>query len=202
MSESQKEIKETKEEVSPAEALKKAAQEAVDAEKKENGTSEIQKESSVEDVNGSVLQQLQEAQDKAAEHYELYVRAAAELENTRRRCEEDVRKARLFGIESFAKNLLPVLDSFEKALEATKDADPAIKDGLTITYKQLSHALEVSGMVCVDPVGEPFNPEVAQAIVMVPSDDQHATGTVVTVLQKGWKLNERILRPAMVSVAK
>lgn len=201
MSESQKEIKETKEEVSPAEALKKAAQEAVYAEKKENETSEIQKEPS-EEVDESVFQQLQEAQDKAAEHYELYVRAAAELENTRRRCEEDVRKARLFGIESFAKNLLPVLDSFEKALEATKDADPAIKDGLTITYKQLSHALEVSGMVCVDPVGEPFNPEVAQAIVMVSSDDQHATGTVVTVLQKGWKLNERILRPAMVSVAK
>lgn len=189
---------ESEEKVSEAaEELKKAAQNAEESEEKSSEVSENKEE------NDPTLQaQLQAAMDKVAENYELYVRAVAEMENTRRRCAEDVRKAQLFGIEKFAKNLLPVIDSFEKALESVKDADEAIKTGIETTAKQFLHALEVSGMQMIDPAGETFDPEVAQAIATVPADDAHPADTVVAVFQKGWKLNDRVIRAAMVSVAK
>lgn len=181
-----------------AEALKAAAEAA---EAGDEGAVK-QEEPVAEEVSvAELLSQIEAANNKATESYEQYVRAVAEMENVRRRCSEDVRKARLFGIESFAKNLLPVMDSFERAIEAVKEAEPAVKEGLEITYKQLSHALEVSGMTVINPVNEAFNPEVAQAIAMVPGDETHPSGTVMNVFQKGWKLNDRVLRAAMVSVA-
>ncbi len=142
------------------------------------------------------------AEAKVLEHYDLYVRAMAELENTRRRAAEDVQKARKFSIEKFAENLLPVVDSLEKALEVTKDqADSPIREGMETTYRQMLHALDVSAMVPVDPKGEPFDPHTMQAIAMVPAPEGVESGTVVEVFQRGWKIADRVLRPAMVSVA-
>ena len=124
---------------------------------------------------------LKMAEAKVLEHYDLYVRAMAELENTRRRAADDVQKARKFGIEKFAENLLPVVDSLEKALEATKDlSDSPIREGMETTYRQMIHALDVA---------------------MVPAPEGVTSGTVVEVFQRGWMIADRVLRPAMVSVA-
>ncbi len=209
--------------VNPAEELKKAAQKAEETpeNKEESPQSEVKdatpkkEETASEVVNSEekvevdddgamadLAKELREAKDEAAKHYELYMRAAAEMENTRRRCAQDVQKAQLFGIEKFAKNLLPVIDSLEKALVAAKDADEATRTGLEVTMKQFEHALEVSGMKEINPTGAAFDPNVSQAIAMVPADAEHAAGTVVAVFQRGWTLNERVLRAAMVSVAK
>ena len=139
---------------------------------------------------------------KVMEHYDLYVRAMAELENTRRRSSEEVQKARKFGIEKFAENLLPVVDSLEKALEVTKNEEEnPVREGMLATYRQFMHALDVSGMKPVDPKGEAFDPHQHQAIAMVPAPEGVASGTVVEVFQRGWVIADRVLRPAMVSVA-
>lgn len=139
---------------------------------------------------------------KVLEHYDLYVRAMAELENTRRRAAEEVQKAQKFSIEKFAQNLLPVVDSLEKALEVTKDEKgSAVREGMLATYRQLIHALDVSGMKPIDPQGEAFNPHQQQAIAMVPAPEGVEPGSVVQVFQRGWLIAERVLRPAMVSVA-
>lgn len=145
---------------------------------------------------------LQLAEAKVLEHYDLYVRAMAELENTRRRSNEEVQKARKYGIEKFAENLLPVVDSLEKALELTKeDEQNPLREGMAATYRQLTHALEVSGMKEINPKGEVFDPHHHQAIAMVPATEEIKAGCVVEVFQRGWLINERVLRPAMVSVA-
>lgn len=187
------------EELSPAEALKRAQEAAVRAEQAEEGNPEQSEEQS-EVLDPAASEALIEAQAKAAETYDLYVRACAEMENIRRRSAEDVVKAQKFGVEKFAKNLLPVVDSLEKALEAAKDAEGPMKEGMEVTYKQLLHALDLSGMTPISAKGEKFDPAFHQAIVMVPAAEGQMPGTVAAVFQTGWKIHERVLRPAMVSV--
>ena len=137
---------------------------------------------------------------KVMEHYDLYVRAMAELENTRRRSSEEVQKARKFGIEKFAENLLPVVDSLEKALEVTKNEEEnPVREGMLATYRQFMHALDVSGMKPVDPKGEAFDPLEHQAVGRVEDASQYDE-TVNDVYQKGYRMADRILRSAMVTV--
>ncbi|MDY4164039.1 MAG: nucleotide exchange factor GrpE [Sutterella sp.] len=166
--------------------------------KEEQAQEEKTPEQTLEDLQTAL--KLSEA--KVLEHYDLYVRAMAELENTRRRASEEVQKARKFGIEKFAENLLPVVDSLEKALEVTKDkeGDP-VREGMLAVYRQLIHALDVSQMKPIDPKGEVFDPHTQQAVAMVPAPEGAQPGTVVDVFQRGWMIAERVLRPAMVSVA-
>lgn len=163
---------------------------------------EGQAEAATPDTVETLQTALKLAEAKVIEHYDLYVRAMAELENTRRRASEEVQKAHKFGIEKFAENLLPVVDSLEKALEVTKDdQDNPMREGMLATYRQLVHALDVSGMKPIDPKGEAFDPHKHQAIAMVPAPEGVAAGNVVEVSQRGWLISERVLRPAMVSVA-
>ena len=163
---------------------------------------EGQAEAATPDTVETLQTDLKLAEAKVIEHYDLYVRAMAELENTRRRASEEVQKAHKFGIEKFAENLLPVVDSLEKALEVTKDdQDNPMREGMLATYRQLVHALDVSGMKPIDPKGEAFDPHKHQAIAMVPAPEGVAAGNVVEVFQRGWLISERVLRPAMVSVA-
>ena len=122
------------------------------------------------------------------------------MNRIRRRCAEDVQKAQKFSIEKFAQNLLPVVDSLEKALEACADIEGPMKDGLMATHRQFMHALEVSGMTLINPAGEKFDPNTQQAIAMVPAAEGRGAGEVAQVFQHGWKIHERVLRPAMVSV--
>lgn len=187
----------------PAEELKKAAQaaEAAAAEKTAQGAgAEPAPELGNADPAVDLAAQLAAAQAKAAENFDLYVRAVAEMENVRRRCADDVQKAQKFSIEKFAQNLLPVVDSLEKALEACADIEGPMRDGLLATHRQFMHALEVSGMSPIDPAGGKFDPNTQQAISMVPATEGKTSGDVAQVFQHGWKIHDRVLRPAMVSV--
>lgn len=127
------------------------------------------------------------------------LRTVAEMENVRRRAADDVAKAHKFSIEKFAENLVPVQDSLEKALEDTTGDADTLRSGVELTFKQLMSALEKSGVIQINPKGEKFDPHYHQAISMVPSE--LASGMVVEVLQKGFKISDRVLRPALVIVA-
>lgn len=148
-----------------------------------------------------VEQELQTALAKANENYDLYLRAKAEGENIRRRAQEDIAKAHKFATESFAEALLPVMDSLEKAREASAGAPEALRAGVELTLKQLQAAFEKGRLTVIDPSGEKFDPHRHQAISMVPAPEGVPPGHVVTVLQKGWMLADRVLRPALVTVA-
>ena len=124
----------------------------------------------------------------------------ADLENQRRRLARDVDQARRFANEKLLGDLLPVFDSLDAGLASAKDGDP-LREGLELTYKQLLKVAGDNGMVVVDPVGTPFNPEHHQAISQVDAPEGVAPGAVVTVFQKGYVLNERLLRPALVVVS-
>lgn len=148
-----------------------------------------------------VEKELQAALARANDNYELYLRAKAEGENIRRRAQDDIGKAHKYAIESFAEALVPVIDSLEKALEAEL-ADPAtLRDGAAITLRQLQSAFERNRLVAIDPKGEKFDPHRHQAISVVPAPDGVAANHVVTVLQRGWMISDRVLRPALVTVA-
>lgn len=143
---------------------------------------------------------LAEAEAQIAALKEDFLRAKAETENVRRRAQEDVSKAHKFAIESFAEHLLPVADSLEAALaDQTGDATK-LREGVELTLRQLTSALEKGRVSAVQPaVGEKFDPHRHQAISMVPADQE--ANTIVTVLQKGFVIADRVLRPALVMVA-
>lgn len=144
--------------------------------------------------------ELAEAQARATDNYEQFVRASAEIENVRRRGKEDVAKAQKFAIEGFAESLLPVCDSLEMALKVDAPSVDSIRQGVEATLRQLQQALERNKVQVVDPVGQRFDPNNQQAISMQPSAEVPANH-VVSVLQKGYLINERVLRPAMVVVS-
>ena len=137
---------------------------------------------------------------KIADLQDQYVRGQAEVQNARRRAEEEVSKARKFAVEAFAESLLPVTDSLEAGL-AIKDATPEqIREGAEATLRQLTSALERNKVVAINPAaGAKFDPHQHQAISMVPSEQE--ANTVVMVLQKGYLIADRVLRPALVTVA-
>ncbi|WP_118183526.1 nucleotide exchange factor GrpE [Paraburkholderia phosphatilytica] len=139
------------------------------------------------------------AQAKIAELQEGFLRAKAETENTRRRAQEDVTKAHKFAIEGFAEHLLPVIDSLEAAVAHESDDLAKVREGVELTLRQLVGALEKGRVVALNPVGEKFDPHRHQAISMVPAEQE--PNTVVAVLQKGYMIADRVLRPALVTVA-
>jgi molecular chaperone GrpE len=142
---------------------------------------------------------LAEAQAKIADLQESFLRAKAETENVRRRAQEDVTKAHKFAIESFAEHLLPVLDSLEAALADSSGDLAKVREGVELTLRQLTGALEKGRVAAINPVGEKFDPHRHQAISMVPAEQE--ANTVVSVLQKGYVIADRVLRPALVTVA-
>ena len=145
--------------------------------------------------------ELAEARMKAEEAFDAMLRAKAETENARRRAQEDVAKAHKFGIENFAESLLPVMDSLQAALADTTSDAAKVREGVELTRKQLSSAFERNRLVAIDPVGEKFDPHRHQAISAVPAPEGIAPNHVVSVLQRGWTIADRVLRPALVTVA-
>ena len=144
---------------------------------------------------------LDEAQARADEHWDRYLRTAAELENVRKRAARDVENAHKFALERFGKELLAVRDTLEMGLAAADNASvESLLEGKNATLKLLATVMQQFGIEEVDPAGEPFDPDLHEAISMQPSDDVEP-GSVVTVVQKGYTLNGRLLRPAMVIVA-
>ena len=141
------------------------------------------------------------AQAKAAENWERYLRAVAEAENVRKRAKRDVENAHKYALEGFARDLLAVKDSLEMGLEAGETADAeALLEGKRATLKLLATSLQRFGIETIDPEGEPFDPQFHEAMTLQPSADVEP-GSVLKVVQKGYSLNGRLLRPAMVVVA-
>lgn len=150
-----------------------------------------------------LLEALEEAQAAVVAAKDQALRAQAEAENVRRRAQRDVEHAHKFALERFANELLPVVDSMEKSIEAASgDADAAaIVEGVELSLKLALAAMEKSGLTRIDPHGEPFDPEFHEAMSMLESADAEP-GSVLHVLQKGYTLNGRLVRAAMVMVAK
>ena len=187
---------ETDEKQSPDESVEASADEIVE------GTVEEIKEVTVE----SLQAELEQAAEQALKFKDVALRAEAEMQNVQRRAIKDLEKAHKFGSEKLIQNLLPVIDSLEKAVEsaetaADEAANNAVVEGVGLCLKMLTDVLGKEGVKTVDPMGEPFDPNHHQAMSMVENPDVEPN-SVVAVIQKGYTLNERLVRPAMVMVSK
>lgn len=150
----------------------------------------------------ALQKQLEAAEKKAAENWETALRAQAETDNVRKRAVKDVESAHKYSVEKLVNEFLPVKDSLELGINAAETADVAsMVEGMELTLKTFTTALEKCGVEIVDPQGEKFNPEHHQAMTMVESPDVES-GVVIDVMQKGYLLKERLIRPAMVIVSK
>ena len=143
---------------------------------------------------------LREAELKAAEHHDAWLRAKAETENLRRRAQEDIAKAHKYAADRFAAEMLPVRDSLEAALATETATVENLRSGVELTLKQLAAAFEKTGLAEINPTGEKFDPHRHQAISTVEAEGE--ANRVLNVLQKGYALHERVLRPALVVVSK
>jgi len=178
------------------EAQLETAEEVAAAEAADAGT-EGDTEASLDDELSQLQEDLLTARDAA-------LRAQADAQNVKRRAEQDVEKARKFALERFASDLLPVVDNLERALEAASGDDEAIKpiaEGVELTLKSFIDVLGKNKVDVVDPQGEPFDPNLHQAITMIENKEVEPN-TVTAVMQKGYSLNGRLIRPAMVMVSK
>ncbi len=162
------------------------------------------KEPGKDEETNNLLNQLEASQKKAEEHWDQLVRLQAEMENLRKRNSKEVENARKFGLEKMAKELLSVRDSLEMGLNAAKAENvelEQIREGMDLTLKNLIQVMEKFDIVAVDPMGEKFNPELHQAMNTQETEGVEPN-TVVMVMQKGYTLNDRLIRPALVGVSK
>ena len=150
--------------------------------------------------NEALSQMITEYETKLGEMRDIVLRERAELDNQRKRLQRDLEQARRFANERLLSDLLPVLDNLERGLAADTGESSALRSGVELTFKEFLRVAGSHGLVVVDPLGTSFDPERHQAMAMVESS-QHAPDTVVAVLQKGYVLNDRLLRPALVNVA-
>lgn len=181
----------------PAERRQPDPQQAAESQQAEEGQQTA--EGQVDEV-AELRSALAAAEARAAESRDLYLRALAEVENVRKRAARDIEQAHKFGIERFASELIGVKDSLELGIASEGSVD-AIRAGMEATLKQLAAAFEKAGIVEIAPQGEAFNPELHEAMAAQPTGDQPAD-TVIQVIQKGYSLNGRLLRPARVVVAR
>jgi molecular chaperone GrpE len=144
---------------------------------------------------------LEDARSKADEHWNEVLRLRAEMDNLRKRTERDIDNARKYALEKFVESLLGVADSLDLGLKACKEATDiaALQQGTEMMHSQFFQTLERFGVKPIDPLGEPFNPDLHQAIAMQPAEGE--SNRVIQVLQKGYQLNDRVLRPALVIVS-
>ncbi|WP_110597743.1 nucleotide exchange factor GrpE [Salinicola lusitanus] len=144
---------------------------------------------------------VEELEQALADAKDQSMRAAAEAQNARRRAEQDADKAKKFALEKFVKELLPVVDSLEKGLESMQEVDETHREGVSMTLRMQLDVLGKFGVEQLDPQGEPFDPQFHEAMTMVPNPELEPN-TVMDVMQKGYTLNGRLIRPAMVVVSK
>ncbi|KPV91264.1 MULTISPECIES: nucleotide exchange factor GrpE [Pseudoalteromonas] len=188
---------ELNEEVAQMEADVEAAVEAAEQH-------EADQEQSPEAEIAMLYAELETAKQTIADQKDSVVRAAADVDNIRRRAAQDVEKAHKFALEKFANELLPVIDNLERAIEFSDKENETLKpllEGIDMTVKSFNDAVAKFGVEIVNPQGEQFNPEFHQAMSIQPSNDV-SPNTVLAVMQKGYTLNGRLLRPAMVMVSK
>ena len=185
----------------PKSSIKASASEK---ESKDDSREEAKKESDKVESIAELKEKLKQAEEKAAAHRDELLRAKADLENTRKRMERDIENAHKYAVEKFVQELLPVIDSLEMGLAAASQDDAnisSVKEGTELTLKMFSDCTEKFGMKSIDPKGEKFDPEFHQAMSIQESAD-HEPDTVIAVMQKGYLLNGRLVRPAMVIVAR
>ncbi|NOU49593.1 nucleotide exchange factor GrpE [Pseudoalteromonas sp. JBTF-M23] len=183
-----------------AEQVEQAAQ----TQETEQEEAQTQTELSPEEEIAGLYAELEAAKQTIKDQQDSVVRAAADVENMRRRAAQDVEKAHKFALEKFANELLPVLDNLERAIEFSDKENETLKpvlEGIDMTLKSFADALSKFGVEMVNPQGETFNPDLHQAMSIQPSNDV-SPNTVLAVMQKGYTLNGRLLRPAMVMVSK
>jgi molecular chaperone GrpE len=167
----------------------------------DNGGVPPVQQNSVDEVEFSVDEALAAALLEVEKYRDLALRAEAEMQNVQRRTLREVESAHKFGAEKFVQNILPVADSLEKAMDSTGDSVDAIAEGVRLCHKLMVDTLTKEGVEITDPVGEPFDPNEHQAMSMVENLDMEPN-SVLAVVQKGCKLNGRLVRPAMVMVTK
>ncbi|HNR11488.1 MULTISPECIES: nucleotide exchange factor GrpE [Nitrosomonas] len=157
-------------------------------------------ETAGEDAAPSLEQQLKEAEIRAAEHHDAWLRAKAETENIRKRAQTDIANAHKYAVDNFSVQLLAVMDSLDAALATENSTLENLRDGVELTRKQLAAVFEKFNIHTIDPQGEKFDPHQHEAMCAVESD--LAPNTVIQVMQKGYMLHDRVIRPAMVTVSK
>lgn len=178
--------------------------EPVEQVEQEQAQEEVQTELSPEEEIAGLYAELEAAKQTITDQKDSVVRAAADVENIRRRAAQDVEKAHKFALEKFANELLPVIDNLHRAIEFSDKENETLKpvlEGVEMTLKSFEDAVAKFGVETVSPQGEVFNPDFHQAMSIQPSNDV-APNTVLAVMQKGYTLNGRLLRPAMVMVSK
>lgn len=187
-----------------SQAQTKAQTQEAAAENKKKDQSEEKLDKKEQKALDKLRQELEETKNKADENWNEYLRACAELENTKRRMQRDIENAHKYSVEKFVLELLPVKDSLEMGLDAAKDQNGNIEklvEGTELTLKMFNDAVGKFGVEVVDPIDQPFDPEFHQAMSMQESHLKPAN-TVLAVMQKGYTLNGRLMRPAMVIVSK
>jgi molecular chaperone GrpE len=160
----------------------------------------VESSESATETMPSMEDMLKKAESQAQEHYDAWLRAKAECDNVRKRAQADVANAQKYGVETLSSQLLPVRDSLEAALASENSTLEALRQGVELTLKQLDSAFEKSAIREINPLGEKFDPHKHQAMTTVESEKP--PNTVVHVLQKGYQLHDRVLRPALVTVSK
>jgi molecular chaperone GrpE len=166
----------------------------------QNDTPQTEQAAAPAETMPSMEEMLKAAELKAQEHYDAWMYAKAEGENIRRRAAEDVSKAQKFAVERFSNEMLAVKDSLEAGMAVQTDNIESFKSGMELTLKQLSSVFDKFNIKEINPVGEKLDPHKHQAIGMLESEQE--PNTVVSVMQKGYSLNDRVMRPALVMVAK
>jgi molecular chaperone GrpE len=171
------------------------------AESARTGNDEASNDAAVQAETDQLSDKLAEYENKLGDMREVLLRERAEIENQRKRLQRDLEQARKFANERLLGDLLPVCDSLERGLAVENTDTGALREGMDLTLKALLKVAENNGLKAIDPLGQPFNPELHQAMSMIAAPGQ-APNTVVAVMQKGYVLNERLLRPALVAIAK
>ena len=179
---------------------KKQLDNEISKEQSENETSKNQADDAGQSEEITMEEQLGQMQEKADLNWDKYLRAVAELENVRKRTLRDVENARKYALEGFAREFLVVNDSLEIAANSEESNIESLQSGLKATLNLMLSTMEQFGFEVIDPHGEPFDAEYHEAMSMLPSEEVEP-GSVLTVFQKGYMLNGRLLRPARVIVA-
>ncbi|MDD4912203.1 MAG: nucleotide exchange factor GrpE [Sideroxydans sp.] len=166
----------------------------------QNDTPQTEQAAAPAETMPSMEEMLKAAELKAQEHYDAWMYAKAEGENIRRRAAEDVSKAQKFAVERFSNEMLAVMDSLQAGMSVQTENIESFKSGMELTMKQLTSVFDKFNIKEINPVGEKLDPHKHQAIGMIESEQE--ANTVVSVMQKGYSLNDRVMRPALVMVAK
>jgi molecular chaperone GrpE len=161
----------------------------------------LNEEEALDQAEAELINQLKMAEEKAEESWETLLRTKAEMENLRKRTHRDLENAHKYGIERFVSELLPIIDSIELGLATEEASTQSLREGMEMTLNMMCQIFEKFNIEVVDPIEQKFDPEFHQAMSMQPSDEVEPN-TVIAVMQKGYKLNNRLVRPAMVMVSK